>query len=145
MADILAAIERLPPVEALRASFVAYPLVNAVHIAAVGILLASLLFLHGRAAGLFPAFRHPDAETTFRRVALSAFGIAALTGIALFAINAREYAANPAFLVKLLLLVLAGLNLGLYLASSAWRKGGAIASAILWPAVLIAGRFVGFV
>jgi hypothetical protein len=145
VADFLAAIERLPPVEALRASFVAYPLVNAVHIATVGILLASLLFMHGRIAGLFPAFSHPDAETTFRRVALLAFGIAALTGIALFTINAREYAANPAFLVKLLLLVLAGANLGLYLANVRWRKMGAIASIILWPAVLIAGRFIGFV
>jgi len=145
MADIMAAIERLPPVEALRASFVAYPLVNAVHIAAVGILLASLLFMHGRAAGLFPAFGHPYAEAAFRHVAFTAFGLAALSGIALFTINAREYAANPAFLAKMLLLLLAGVNLAFYLKSSRCRRGGAVTSAILWPAVLIAGRFIGFV
>lgn len=145
MADILAAIEQLAPVEALRASFIAYPLVNAAHVGAVGVLLASLLFLHSRAAGFFPAFSSRDAEATFRRVAFAAFGLAALTGTALFSINAREYAANPAFLVKLLLIVVAGLNFVLYFAVSFWRKGGAIASAILWPAVLIAGRFIGFV
>jgi hypothetical protein len=145
MAEWLAAIEQLSLARALRASFVAYPLVNALHIASVGILLASLLFLHGRAAGLFPAFASSSSETTFRRAAIAAFAVAALSGFALFSIRASEYALNPAFRIKLALLALAGVNLALYLALPRWRIPGSIASALFWPAILVAGRFIGFV
>lgn len=145
MAEWLAAIEQLALARGLRASFIAYPLVNALHIASIGVLLSSLLFLHGRAAGIFPAFAAPATETTFRRAAVAAFGIAALSGFALFSIRASEYALNPAFRIKLVLLVLAGVNLAIYLMLPRWRTVGSIASALLWPAVLIAGRFIGFV
>lgn len=145
MEQLLAGIEQWPLARYLRASLLAYPLVNALHIAAIGVVLTSVMFLHGRAAGLFPAFRAHEVETSFRRTALAAFAIAVLSGLALFSIRAREYAANPAFLAKMLLLVLAGANLALYLAVPRWRIAGAVASMVLWIAALITGRLVGFV
>lgn len=144
MEAILAAVEGSALARGLKTSFYVYPLVSAAHVAAVGVLLASILVLHARAAGAFARLDGTATEHYFRRIALVAFALAALTGIALFSVNASEYAANFAFRIKLVLLALAGINLAAYLAWPKWHPVGALASALLWPATLIAGRFIGF-
>ena len=45
MAEFLAGIEQLAFVRGLKASFVAYPIVNALHIMAIGALLTSVLLM----------------------------------------------------------------------------------------------------
>lgn len=145
MEALLAAIEASAFARALKSSFYVYPLVNAAHVAVVGVVFASVLVMHARTAGLFAQLDRAATERHFRRVALGAFALAALTGAALFAVNAADYALNPAFRTKLVLLALAGLNLAAYLALPRWRPAGAVASALLWPATLVAGRFIGFV
>ncbi len=145
MSQFLEALENSAAAAALKTSFVVYPLVNALHIAAIGMLVTSVLVMHARAAGLMGALDPLAMQRTFRFVALWAFAVAALSGLALFAVNAGDYAANPAFRIKVLLLALAGLNFAAWLVFAKWRKAGAIASALLWPAILVAGRFIGFV
>lgn len=144
MEAILTAVEGSALARGLKTSFYVYPLVNAAHIAAVGILLSSVLVMHARAAGAFAGLDRAATERAFRRLAAAAFCAAALTGLALFAVNATEYAVNAAFRIKLVLLALAGINLAAYLALPRWRPAGAVASALLWPATLVAGRFIGF-
>ena len=89
-----------------------------------------------------------------RRVALGAFVIAALTGLALFSIQATDYARNPAFLLKLGLIGLAALNFLAFSILSRRNANGetstasrfcAIASILLWSGVLLCGRLIGFV
>lgn len=140
----LEGLQESGPAQALRASFYVYPLVSAAHIAAVGILLTSVLVMHARAAGAFRQLDRAATERSFRRLASAAFCAAALTGVALFAVNASEYAVNSAFRIKLVLLVLAGINLAAYVMLPRWRQAGAVLSALLWPATLVAGRFIGF-
>jgi hypothetical protein len=83
------------------------------------------------------------------RLAAAGFAVAALAGVALFAVRAREYAANPAFLAKLALVGLGALN-ALSLGRPALRGGGraALAGALslaLWAGAILAGRLIAFV
>lgn len=150
--EFLEAIEQLGPARLLKTSFVAYPLVNALHIAAIGALVTSVLLIDAAVLGRIGSLSREAFVGLLRRVALSAFGVAILTGFALFSVRATEYAGNAAFLVKLLLIALAILNFLAFEAQERRAVGGAssamrmsaIASMALWIGVLVAGRFIGF-
>ena len=80
------------------------------------------------------------------------FVLAACAGLLLFATDARAYAASPLFQAKLVLITLALVN-ALALRAIDWRRpqpsdrrlavAGA-ASIVLWLAVIILGRLVGY-
>lgn len=145
--DILAALEGSAIATALKTSFVVYPLVNAAHILAVGTLVATVLMMDARILGLWKV--PGDGLVAARRpIALGAFVLAALTGAAMFTVNATDYAANPAFRVKLALIALAAINFALFSHLERRRSADlrlpAALSALLWPAALVAGRFIGF-
>lgn len=154
LAEILAGVERLPVVGALKTSFYAYPLVNALHILAIGMLVASVVLMDLRILGLARTVEREPFLHLMRVTAALAFAVAVLTGLMLFSVRAREYAANPAFQAKLALLVLAGLNLWTFRRIVARAAAGApyppaaralaALSVALWLAVLVAGRFIGF-
>jgi len=153
--EFLAAIEQQGLVRLLKGSFYAYPVVNALHIAAIGVLLTSVWLMDLRVVGALKTLPEQAFLAALRRVALTGFACAVLTGATLFSVRASDYAANPAFLAKMGLIVLAGLNLLIFIVLSRGRVTGALASggeravagvsAILWVAVLLAGRFIGFV
>ncbi|WP_235679085.1 hypothetical protein [Aquibium microcysteis] len=155
--DLLRAIEVLAPAAALRASFVAYPLVNALHILSLGVLVSTAGLMDLRILGFFSRFDGRLFVAALRPLALAAFAGAVATGLALFSIRASEYAFNPAFQVKLALIALPGLNLAMILRAgrrraATQREGfsgaerlSAALSLMLWPAILVAGRFIGFV
>lgn len=152
--DLLAAIERLPVAGALKASFYAYPLVNALHILSIGMLVGAVVLMDLRILGLARGVEREPFLHLMRVTAALAFPVAVLTGLALFSVRAGEYAANPAFQAKLALLVLAGLNFGAFRRIAAPAAAGApyppaaralaALSIVLWLAVLVAGRFIGF-
>ena len=154
MAEFLADIEQLALVRALKASFVAYPVVNALHIMSIGALLTSVLLMDLRIVGAFRSLPMTAFVALLRRIAFMAFGAALATGLLLFSVRAGEYAAMPVFLVKMALILLAGFNL-LAFELLCRTKGGdapasgptaclAVVSMILWTSVLFAGRFIGF-
>lgn len=147
--DWLGALQAAAPVAALKASFVAYPLVNALHIAAVGALVTLVVLMDLRLLGFLRGLDEKALTGRFRRLALAAFAVAAASGFCLFAVRARDYAANPAFLAKLAIVALAGVNFAVFLAASrAGRRGLAraavLVSLLAWPAALVAGRFIAF-
>ena len=92
------------------------------------------------------------------RMTWGAFAVAALTGTLMFMTNARVYYDNTPFRVKMLLLVLAGLNMALFHLTvgrsvARWEKGPtapgvarltASFSLTLWIAIVFAGRAIGF-
>lgn len=152
--DLLAAVERLPVVGALKASFYAYPLVNALHILSIGMLVGAVVLMDLRILGLARGVEREPFLHLMRVTAALAFPVAALTGLTLFSVRARDYAANPAFQAKLVLLVLAGLNFWAFRRIAGRAAAGApyppaakalaALSIALWLAVLVAGRFIGF-
>jgi len=154
MAELLAGIEQFALVRGLKASFVAYPIVNALHIMSVGALLTSVLLLDLRIVGAFGSVPRAPFVALLRRVALVAFLGALVTGLLLFSVRAREYAAMPVFLIKMTLVLLAGANFLAFLRISRTASDEApagvsvtalaVLSLVLWISVLFAGRFIGF-
>ena len=152
--EFLQAIEQLGPVRLLKSSFVAYPVINALHIAAIGTLFGDVLLMDLSVLGWVRSVPREKLVSLLRRVALVAFAIALLTGLTLFSVQATNYVRNPAFLAKLVLIALAAINfLAFTVLDRTSRTTGtspalrvlAGASILLWSGVLLAGRFIGFV
>jgi len=155
--DLLAWVERLPPVGALKVSFYAYPLVNALHIAAIGATVTCVILMDLRILGVIRSPARGPFVALMRAAVALVLPMAALSGLALFAIRAQEYATNPAFLAKMALLAAAGINLlafrGLVPEDASLDDAPvppaarllAALSMVLWLSVLVAGRFIGFI
>ena len=149
--DLLAWLEQSALARALKTSFVVYPLVNAAHIAAIGTLFAGVLLMDLRILGRFQAIPAEPFVALLRRVALTAFIFAVVTGVLMFSIRATEYAAIGVFLAKMALILLAGLNFLLFMRienrdpAAPALQGLAVLSILLWSGVLVCGRFIGFV
>ncbi|TIN67675.1 MAG: hypothetical protein E5Y30_26795 [Mesorhizobium sp.] len=150
MAEFFAGIEQLALARWLKASFIAYPVVNALHIMSIGALLTSVVLMDLRICGAFRSLPYAAFVALLRRVALSAFAGALVTGSLLFSVKASTYAAMPVFLAKMALILLAGIN---FFAFLRFARGGdepagsailAVLSILLWTSVLFAGRFIGF-
>lgn len=150
MAEFLAGIEQLALARWLKGSFIAYPIVNALHIMSIGALLTSVLLMDLRICGAFRSLPYAAFVALLRRVALGAFAGALVTGSLLFSVKASTYAVMPIFLAKMALILLAGVN---FFAFLRFARGGdepagsailAVLSILLWTSVLFAGRFIGF-
>jgi ABC-type transport system involved in cytochrome c biogenesis permease subunit len=151
--EFFQSIEQLAAIRLLRASFIAYPIVNALHIAAIGTLLTSVMLLDLSLLGAIRSLPRDRLVALFRRLALGAFAIAGLSGALLFSVKATDYVLMPVFQLKLALISLAGLNLMAVYFMERRQQGGrvspmlrlaAVASIILWCAVLLCGRLIGF-
>jgi hypothetical protein len=150
--EFLDAVEQLAPVRLLKSSFLAYPIINALHIAAIGTLFGSVLLLDLSVLGRIRSIPHNKLVPLLRNVVLVAFVFAALTGLTLFSVQATTYVRNPAFLAKLILILLAVMNFFVFAildrrmgdSSPTWLRVSAIVSLLLWSSVLLAGRFIGF-
>ncbi|RWN28483.1 MAG: hypothetical protein EOR97_21450 [Mesorhizobium sp.] len=150
MTEFFAGIEHLALARWLKASFIAYPVVNALHIMSIGALLTSVLLMDLRICGAFRSLPYGAFVALLRRTALAAFVGALVTGSLLFSVKANTYAAMPVFLAKMALILLAGIN---FFAFLRFARGGdepagsailAVLSILLWTSVLFAGRFIGF-
>lgn len=154
MDALLAGIEQLALVRWLKASFIAYPIVNALHILSIGALLTSVMLMDLRIWGAFRALPQAAFVALLRRTAFGAFAGALVTGALLFSVKASTYAAMPIFLAKMGLILLAGANFLAFMwlcraGGGEERVGGTAVvlaglSLMLWTSLLFAGRFIGF-
>ena len=140
----------------LQRSGTAYLFVNAAHIASVGLLIGGILPLDLRLAGVLRGVPLSAIGPFLSRSAAVGVALAIATGLWLFTVKPTEYLANEAFLWKMGLLALALINVVVQHANRHYRRaleGGAvhssvrvtaICSAMLWLAVLVAGRWIGF-
>ena len=140
----------------LRSSEYVYPLVNAAHILGFALLVGSIAALDSRVLGFGKAIPLADAAHLLLPFTIGGLVLAVLTGAALFSVKPEEYAANPVFLTKLVLVVLAIANALSLRIRPAWRLalGGsavapglrlsAVLSMLLWVSVLVAGRLIAF-
>ncbi|MDQ2633687.1 MAG: hypothetical protein M3Y78_08100 [Pseudomonadota bacterium] len=152
--EFLQAIEQAGPVRLLKVSFVAYPIVNALHIAAIGTLFGSVLLIDLSVLGAIRSVPRERLVALLRRVALAAFVLALLAGLALFSVQATQYVRNPAFLAKLGLIAAAAINFLAFTVLDGKNRASppspalrvlAFVSVLLWSGVILAGRFIGFV
>jgi hypothetical protein len=151
LTDLLAALEATRIAEALRASRVAYPLVNAGHVLGIALLVGAIVPLDLRLLGAWRSVPLAPLARVLRPVAAAGLALAMVTGSLLFAVSAREYWASGIFPAKMALVALGTLNAvaiagpRLAAASPARRRIAALGSLGAWTAALFAGRWIGYV
>jgi hypothetical protein len=135
-----------------------FPLLESLHVVGVTFVFGSLLMVDLRLIGV--AARSYTVSRMSKELVpwtWAAFALSLVTGLGLFVTRADHYAANIAFQLKMLALLLAGINMlvfhfGTLRDIDGWdaaatppnraRAAGAI-SLLLWVAVMLAGRWVG--
>lgn len=155
MEPALAALEAWAPVASLRLSRFAYPAVNAAHIAGIAMLFSAIVPLDLRLIGLWRDVPVRAMARVLAPVSAAGLLLAAGSGAVLFAVSARDYAANPFFFAKLGLVALGTLHALALRAHPLWRDpprrwsarlaAGGIASLLLWLCAIMAGRMIAFV
>ena len=142
----------------IRESVWMFPTIETVHVFALVLVVGSIMTVDLRLLGL------TNKERPFSQVAAEmlpwtwvAFGVAALAGMLMFSSKALTYYANIPFRLKMVCLLLAGINMVMFhwlgvrrLATwdhqqppwSAKLAGGA--SLLLWTTIVAAGRWIGF-
>jgi hypothetical protein len=156
---IIQSIEGSAVGEWLRSSVAAMPWVNAAHVLFISLVFGSILVVDLRLLGLCDRQR---GVTRMLREMLpltwAAFAGALVTGALYFSANATTYWFNTAFRLKLLAILLAGVNMLVFQLVTArgvatWdrdvptppaaRTAGAL-SILIWVSVIVLGRWIGF-
>ena len=129
----------------------AYPVLESLHIIGLATMFGSLLIVE---LCLLGVFRHVAIVALARGVlpwTLLGFMLAAGTGLSMFFARAAELIANPVFLIKMLLVMTAGLNAawlhsrGPLDASRVLSRFQAGLSLMIWLAVIVCGRWIAYV
>ena len=162
MNDLLLALQNLALPSLIRESDALFPVCETVHVFALACVIGSIAMVDLRLLGLWA---RQDRITTLAAEMLpwtwAGFGLAALTGGLMFASSAVRYAANDEFRIKLVLLLLAGVNMLFFQLRTArsvadwdeWddkrrpptaAKAAAALSLLLWLSIVTAGRWIGF-
>jgi hypothetical protein len=143
----------------LRASLYYFPFLESIHVMALAVVFGTIVVVDLRALGIASKERpFSRISSELLRLTWGAFAVSAATGALMFITNARVYAHNTSFRVKMVLLALAGLNMAAFhltagrsmaswdRSASAPRAGRitAAASICLWLAIIVAGRVIGF-
>jgi hypothetical protein len=144
--------------EWLRSSLKAMPIVEAIHVMAAATVFGTILVVDLRLLGW------PSVQRSFSRIhgelvrwTWLAFVVAVITGVLLFVVNSVTYYGNTAFRLKMVALLLAGVNMFVFERvtgrdAAAWDKGPTPASArfagalslTIWVSVLFIARWIGF-
>lgn len=156
---LLSYLQYSPLAEWINTNGATYPLIESLHVLAVALVFGTILIVDLRMLGL------ASTNRPFTRVAKDllhmtwvGFVLAVITGSMLFLPNATSIAANTSFQIKMILLVLAGINMFIFEFISArnvriWdtvlpppntaRLAGLL-SILLWASIVIFGRMIGF-
>lgn len=148
----LIAIEASAPAVLMRGSLWLYPLAGVLHVVGIGLLLGSIVAFDLRVLGAGRGVPLPEAARWLLPIARTGFAVAVVTGLSMFAADATHLAGNPAFLAKLGLIGLAGVNVLLFhsvfwsggVGASGLARRSAAVSAVLWLCVASAGRLIAY-
>jgi hypothetical protein len=159
IAAILKWLEATGLATRIRESLYFFPLLESMHVLGLALVFGTIAVIDLRLLGLASAHR------PFRRVASdifkwtwAAFALTAATGALMFITNAGVYYHNAFFRTKMLLLLLAGVNMAVFELTAGrsvvkWDeapaapragKAAAVASLAIWIAVICMGRIIGF-
>ena len=153
------AIENLPLAQYVASSTWAFPTFETVHVIAIVTVVGSIAIMDLRLLGVAS---QESAVTEMSRDTLpwtwGAFGVAMISGTLLFMSKATTYMVNPFFLWKMVLIAIAGINMGIFHLFT-WRTvkhwdqgvevplGGKIAGGVslgFWVIVVFVARAIGF-
>lgn len=129
---------------------VVYPALEVMHITGIALLVGNLVLVELRVWGLGRTLPLPALARLGLTVSLIGFGLAAASGLLMFASQAAELMANRVFVIKMGLLTLAGANAGLFHARDGLTRLDTLArvqtalSLGLWLGVIICGRWIAY-
>lgn len=129
----------------------AYPALEVVHLVGIALLLGNLVLLELRVLGAAPSLPLPALARVALAVVLTGFGLAATSGLLMFASQPMELLANRVFTLKMLLLLAAGSNAAWFHGRGGLQRLDGLAKAQtglslgLWLAVLACGRLIAYV
>jgi hypothetical protein len=143
----------------IRDSLVVFPLLESAHVFTLALVFGTILVIDLRLLGA--ASRHRPFERVASDIfkwTWAAFALTALSGALMFITNAPVYYHNFYFRTKMVLLVLAGLNMLVFELTEGrnihqWNespaapsrgKAVAIVSLAMWIAIIFMGRMIGF-
>jgi hypothetical protein len=145
--------------EWMRTSLKAVAVINAFHVLSIVTVFGTIFLVDLRLLGVLNLQRSfVRMHDELLRWTWGAFGIAAVTGVLLFMVNAVTYHRNTAFWLKMGAMVIAGINMLVFelvtsKSAPSWDRGvmpppaarlaGAL-SIVLWIAVIVFGRWIGF-
>jgi len=137
----------------------AFPMTEGIHVLAISIVIGVIAVVDLRLVGLASkSYRVTRLSSTLLPLTWIAFVVAVITGGLLFASKPQAYFDNTYFRVKMVALVLAGLNM-LVFHFLTWRgvaswdasdrvppaaRAAGVVSLILWVVVVTCGRWIGF-
>lgn len=134
----------------LRTHPFAYPALEALHIIGIALLLGNLVLLELRVWGFGKALPAKDLARLALLLAVCGFGLAAASGLLMFASQAGELLANRAFTLKMLLLTLAACNAAWFHGRDSLMKLDGVAklqtmaSTLIWIAAIFCGRWIAY-
>ncbi|HET8748930.1 MAG TPA: DUF6644 family protein [Ramlibacter sp.] len=159
MNDFIQWLEASALAEFMQQSEWAFPAAEALHVVALSLVLGTIAIVDLRLVGLasrrssFTALAHDCLPYTW-----AAFATAAVTGALMFVANAQSYVGNTAFRLKMLLMLLAGINMAFFelrtvRGVAAWdreavvpvaARAAGVLSLAFWIAIVGFGRWIGF-
>jgi hypothetical protein len=136
-----------------------YPIVEILHIIGLSVLVGSAALFDLRLLGLSRSIRVTALAAHLLSWARRSLILIVPTGLMMFTAHATEMATNPAFQLKLVLLVTAGVNAaafhaGVFRTAGAWdvevptppaAKVSAMLSLFLWAGVITCGRLLAYI
>ena len=128
----------------------AYPALEVVHIVGISLLLGNLVLFELRVWGFGSELPVPALARLALRLSLLGFALIGASGLLMFAGQPAELLANRSFVIKMGLVMLAGLNAVWFHARGSLElldrgaRGLTVVSTGLWLAVIICGRWIAY-
>jgi hypothetical protein len=156
---LAAAIESNVLATWLRSSAWGYPAVETLHITGLAVLFGAAVAFDLRLLGVASPLPVDGVARFLLPLARIGFGLAVVSGLTLFMMQARTFAVMPLFFVKMTTVAIAVANTmlfhrGVYTSVSRWSlasrtprraRVAAVVSLVCWTLVLVCGRFLAYV
>jgi hypothetical protein len=159
IASIFKSLESMSFATAIRDSLYIFPLLEGFHVVGLSLVFGCIAIIDFRLLGW------ASTNRSFKQVFADimtwiwvAYGLTIATGLLMFSTNAVNYYGNTVFRVKMVMLVIAGINMGIFemTAGRTVRRGDtssripglakttAALSLAFWISIVFLGRWIGF-
>jgi hypothetical protein len=157
-AGTLGTVEALGYARAMREWLWLYPGVEIVHITGIAVLVGSIAMFDLRLLGIGRTLPVRALSRFLLPWTLGSLILIVPSGLMMFSAHASDFISNPAFIIKMTLLLAAGVNaamfrVGAYQGVAAWdtttrppfaARAHAVASLLLWVSLISCGRLIAY-
>ncbi|WII73572.1 hypothetical protein QJS83_06765 [Bdellovibrio sp. 22V] len=135
--------------QGLQASTWIYPITESLHILGITLVVGGAFVFDLRLLGVGKAVPLETVANLNLRMSRRGFLLVVVTGVLLIVANPEEILLNRTFQIKMLLILFALINLGIYhwrvhQGLHSWAVAHSLLSLGLWTAVIFAGRLIAY-